>query len=85
MYSNNSNHLTLCKRMSFGLFKNIINKNQFTNHIYLIYPYKEDLTLNNLQRLICRKTKPRHVLEYLVLVIFAFKCHIVISPQPKFG
>ena len=28
------------------------------NPIYLIYMYKEDLALNNLQWLICHKTKP---------------------------
>ena len=27
------------------------------NHIYLIYMYKEDLTLNNLKVLICHKTR----------------------------
>ena len=27
------------------------------NHIYLIYMYKEDLALDNLQWLICHKTK----------------------------
>ena len=26
--------------------------------VYLIYMFKEDLALNNLQKLICRKTKP---------------------------
>ena len=32
-------------------------------HIYLIYMYKEDLALNNLQWLICHKnpTKPNHI------------------------
>ena len=30
----------------------------FTDHIYLINIYKPDLTLNNLQCLICHKTKP---------------------------
>ena len=29
----------------------------FTNHIYLIYMYKQDLALNNLQWMICYKTK----------------------------
>ena len=29
------------------------------NPIYLIYMYKEDLALNNLQKLICHKTKPK--------------------------
>ena len=28
-----------------------------TNHIYLIYMYKEDLALNNLQLLICHQTQ----------------------------
>ena len=31
---------------------------RFTNHIYLIYMYKLDLALNNLEWLICHKTKP---------------------------
>ena len=29
----------------------------FRNHTYLIYMYKEDLALNNLQWLICHQTK----------------------------
>ena len=33
-------------------------QNVFTNHIYFIYMYKEDLALNNLQWLIYYKTKP---------------------------
>ena len=38
------------------------------NHIYLIYMYKEDLALNNLQWLICHKTqtKPNHI--YLIYI-----------------
>ena len=28
------------------------------NHIYLIYMYKQDLALNNLQWLICHETQP---------------------------
>ena len=39
-------------------------ENVFANPIYLIYMYKEDLALNNLQWLICHKTKPNHI--YLV-------------------
>ena len=34
--------------MSSGSFTNVINK-IFTNHIYLLYMYKPDLALNNLQ------------------------------------
>ena len=46
LHYNTWNHLTVCKQMSPGLFKNLI---------YLIYMYKEDLALNNLQS---RKTLP---------------------------
>ena len=34
--------------MSSDLFKNVTSK-IFTNHMYLIYMYKQDLVLNNLQ------------------------------------
>ena len=33
----------------------------FTNPIYLIYMYKEDVALNNLQWLICYKTQPNQI------------------------
>ena len=36
----------------------------FTNHIYLIYINKLDFALNNLQWLICHKTKPNYT--YLI-------------------
>ena len=32
------------------------------NHIYLIYMYKEDLALNNLQWLICHQTQPKQII-----------------------
>ena len=44
--------------MSSELFKNVSLQNGFTNHLYLIYMYKVDLALNNLQGLICHKTQP---------------------------
>ena len=34
--------------MSSGAFKNVISK-MFTNNIYLIYMYKQDMLLDNLQ------------------------------------
>ena len=34
-----------------------------SNHIYSIYMYKEDLALNNLQWLICHKTKPNQIID----------------------
>ena len=35
------------------------------NPIYLVYIYKEDLALNNLQWLICHKTEPNIYLIYI--------------------
>ena len=46
-------------RMSLVSFKNVIKKNVFTNPIYLIYMYKEDLALNSQQWLICHKSKAK--------------------------
>ena len=46
------------KKMSSGSFKNVISK-MCLEIIYLICMYKKDLTLNNLQRLICYKTKAK--------------------------
>ena len=42
--------------MSPGSFKNVINE-MCLEIIYLIYTHKMDLELNDLQWLICRKTK----------------------------
>ena len=47
----------------------------FINHIYLINMYKLDLALNNLQWLICHKTKPNQTLipqamDWIVLLLF---------------
>ena len=40
-------------------------QNVFTYHIYLIYMYKDDLALNNLQWLICHKNQPNQII-YLI-------------------
>ena len=45
------------KKKSSVLFKDVIYK-MCLKIIYLIYMYKKDLVLNNLQWLICHKTKP---------------------------
>ena len=45
--------------MNLDSFKNVISK-IFTNPIYSIYVYKEDLAVNNLQGFICHKTKPNN-------------------------
>ena len=47
--------------MSSGLFKNLTYKYLFTNRIYVIYKYKEDLGLNNLQGLIYHKNQPTNL------------------------
>ena len=41
-----------------------------TNNIYLIYMYKPDLALNNLQWLICHKIKPHQSVIYLQWIIY---------------
>ena len=59
------------------------------NHIYLIYMHKDDLTLNNLQWLIYRKspTKPNYV--YLIymykedLALYNLQWLICYKPKPK--
>ena len=55
-----------------------------TNHIYLIYINKPDLALNNLQWLICHKTKTNQTkqvssFKYCYLVLFVIKCLSALS------
>ena len=45
--------------MSFGSFRNVIHK-MCLEIRYFIYIYKKDLALNNLQWLVCHKTKLNH-------------------------
>ena len=51
--------------MSSGLFKMLPTNYSFRNHIYLIYLYEQDLTINNLQELICHKTHPTNQPKFL--------------------
>ena len=39
------------------MFKMLLTKYWFANHIYSIYMYKKDLALNNLERLLCHNTQ----------------------------
>ena len=64
-------HLNLFKRMlncycNIEILENILQmsltKCVHKSYIYLIYLYKEDLALNDLQWLICHKTKPNQIL-----------------------
>ena len=51
--------------MSLVLFKNIVNEICFSNGIYLMCIYKEDLALSNPQWLKCHKIKPNQII-YLI-------------------
>ena len=53
--------------MRSGSFRNIIEK-MCLEIIYLIYMYKKDLALNNLQWLICHQTKPNKIFQLLISV-----------------
>ena len=57
--------------MSLGLFKNVINK-MCLAIIYLLYMFKKDLAINNLQWLIYYKTKPNQTI-YLFRFIFLYR------------
>ena len=57
--SNTRNHLIVSKQMSSGSFKNEISYKLFTYKSYTFNTYKQDLALNDLQRLICNHSKQR--------------------------
>ena len=40
LYNNTWNHLTVCKQISFGSFKNVIYKQFYESYIFNIYMYK---------------------------------------------
>ena len=65
--------------MNSGSFKNVINK-----IIYLMYVYKKDLALNNLQWLICHKMKPNqtnHVLFCLEKAYLLVPAALLFKPR----
>ena len=74
VYCNARNDISVWKQMSADSFKNIINK-IFTNHSYLIYMYKQDLALHNLQWLIV--IKPNQTKLYIYL-IYMYKKHLTL-------
>ena len=47
------------------------------NHIYLIYMYKEDLALKNLQWLIYNKTQPKKSYMYMYKEDFVFSLYFL--------
>ena len=56
------------QKMVARSFKNVIYK--CVDKSYLIYMYKDDLALNNRQRLICHKTKPDLNLDQLTIKLY---------------
>ena len=70
------------KRASSGSFKNVIYK--ITNHMYVIYMYEEDLTLNNLQWLICNKTWPSQSIKTFALFWYMLVCSAYIMWPNQF-
>ena len=60
LYSNTWNHLTVCQKKAQVRFRMLFTKYVYKSYMYLIYMYKKYLELNNLQWLVCHKTKPNH-------------------------
>ena len=65
LYSNTWNHLTVCKKRAQARLRMLSTKRFYKSYIriYLIYMYKPDSVLTNLQWLIFHKTKPNQTLE----------------------
>ena len=55
-------NIYLCLKNEVKLILKSYWWNMFTNHVYLIYMYKKNLALNNLQCLICHKSKANQIL-----------------------
>ena len=54
--TNSGDHLAVCKQIRSDSFKNNVAYKLFVYRSYIyIYIYKQNLELNNLQRLICHK------------------------------
>ena len=60
--SNTWKHFTVRKKKEVRLVYECYLQNMFVNIIYLIDIYKKDLALNNLQWLICYKTKQKQTI-----------------------
>ena len=67
LHCKTENQLTVGKKMSSDLFKNVMNK-MCLQIIYLVCMDKHDLALNNLEWLICHKTQPTN-LETIWMVL----------------
>ena len=67
--TNTWNHLTVQKRAQAHL-RILSTKFIHKSYIYLVYMYKQDLTLNNLQGLICHKTQLNET--YIIHLIYSY-------------
>ena len=47
-------------KKELDLISKCYEQTEWTNHIFDVYMYKEDLALNNLQWLICHKIQPNN-------------------------
>ena len=63
-------YLTICKKMNPGSFKDVMYKMCWKSYICLCI--KMDLALNNLQWLICHKTKPNLYIVYVCTYIYIY-------------
>ena len=61
--------MLLCTKKSLGSFEMLSTKCVYKSYIYLIYMYKDDLALDDLQWLICHKSKPNESYIYNVLLM----------------
>ena len=60
--SNTWNYFTARQKWVLARLKIKLPANySFTNHVFDIYVYKQDLVLSNLQRLICLQTQPTSI------------------------
>ena len=59
-----------CGKMNLSSFKDI-NK-RCLQIIYLIYTYKHDLALNNVQWVICHKTKPNQTVSLILSSLYLY-------------
>ena len=81
--SNTWNHLTVCKQMSTGSFKNVTYKLfVYTSHIW--YICKQNLALNNLQWLICHKIQPNQI-QYIQYIYIYIYIYVYVSTKERSG
>ena len=68
LYRKTLKHLTVCKKRALGRLRITSTKYVYRSYIYLIYMYKQDLVLNNLQGLKCHKIKPNQTILWFCVL-----------------